>query len=275
VSADTASTPVHHRRTRRRRVLDAVVGSRLKLPAATTDYTVTRNLRVRMRDGVELLADHYAPVGEAGGTLLVRGPYGFDFVGAALNAVPFAARGYHVVLARCRGTFGSEGTFEPMVREIDDAADTVMWLRDQPWFRGRFATLGGSYLGFTQWALLMDPPPELATAVIQVGPHDFSRSTYVGGAFTLNDFLGWSESVAHQEQFGFLKKQLRNLTAGRRQAPAMSSLPLVDAADTLAQGRAPWFRDWVSHRDLSDPFWSRMQLGAALERVQVPVLLSG
>jgi putative CocE/NonD family hydrolase len=273
VSANTTPAPVHHRRSRRRRVLDAVLGAQFKLPAATTDYTVTRDLRIPTRDGVELLADHYAPVGQAAGTVLVRGPYGFNSLGAALNGGPFAARGYHVVLARCRGTFGSGGVFEPMVHEIDDAADTVAWLRGQPWFGGRFATVGASYLGFTQWALLMDPPPELATAIVQVAPHDFSRSSYFGGAFNLSDFLGWTESVTHQERFGFLRSQLRSLTATRRQASAMSSLPLVDAADGLTQRRAPWFREWVSHRDLSDPFWSRMQLAAALDRVQVPVLL--
>jgi uncharacterized protein len=79
--------------------------------------------------------------------------------------------------------------------------------------------------------------------------------------------------VAHQEQFGFLRTLLRNVTAARRQRPAMSSLPLVEAADALCGGRSPWYREWVSHRDLADPFWSRMQLGAALDRVQVPVLL--
>ncbi|HEX2299516.1 MAG TPA: CocE/NonD family hydrolase, partial [Pseudonocardiaceae bacterium] len=31
--------------------------------------------------------------------------------------------------------------------------------------------------------------------------------------------------------------------------------------------------DWVAHSDTSDPFWARYQLGAALDRVQVPVLL--
>jgi uncharacterized protein len=273
VSAATAPTPVQQDRSRRQRVLDAVVGSRFRLPAATTDYTVTRDLRIRTRDGVELLADHYAPVGQARGTVLVRGPYGFDLIGTALSGAPFAARGYHVVLARCRGTFGSGGVFEPMMREVDDTADTVTWLREQPWFGGRFATVGASYLGFTQWALLMDPPPELTTAVIQVGPHDFSRSVYFGGAFNLDDFLGWSQQVAYQEQFGFLRTLLRNRGAKRRLAAAVTSLPLADAGDALTRGRAPWFRDWVSHRDLSDRFWSRIQLAAALDRVRVPVLL--
>ena len=76
----------------------------------------------------------------------------------------YARRGYHVLLQSVRGTFGSGGEFVPMVNEIADAHDTVAWLRDQPWFTGSFATIGLSYLGFTQWALLTDPPPELKAA---------------------------------------------------------------------------------------------------------------
>ena len=121
-----------------------------------------------MRDGVELIADHYAPTtSTTNGTILLRGPYGRSAAGS-LDGRLFAARGYHVVFQSCRGTFGSGGTFEPMVREVDDGHDTVEWLRGQPWFDGRLATMGLSYLGFTQWALLMDPPPELRTAVIRV-----------------------------------------------------------------------------------------------------------
>ena len=100
------------------------------------------------------------------------GPYGRKFPFSLAFAQLYAARGYHVVLQSVRGTFGSGGVFEPMVNEADDGADTVVWLREQPWFAGRFATIGLSYLGFTQWALLQDPPPELAAAVITVGPHD-------------------------------------------------------------------------------------------------------
>jgi putative CocE/NonD family hydrolase len=53
----------------------------------------------------------------------------------------------------------------------------------------------------------------------------------------------------------------------------MAQLPLVTAAAELTGGTAPWYPDWAGRRDLSDPFWSSMQLGAALDRVRVPVLL--
>ncbi len=57
-------------------------------------------------------------------------------------------------------------------------------------------------------------------------------------------------------------------------SPAPShELPLVDAGEGLLEGRAPWYREWVSRRDPADPYWSPMVLDEALERVQVPVLL--
>ena len=123
-----------------------------------------------MRDGVELVADVYEPAGDVVGTLLARGPYGRAFPFSLVFADLHAARGYRVILQSVRGTFGSGGDFSPMVNEAADGADTVEWMRRQPWFTGRFATIGISYLGFTQFALLQDPPPELVTSVIVAGP---------------------------------------------------------------------------------------------------------
>ena len=48
---------------------------------------------------------------------------------------------------------------------------------------------------------------------------------------------------------------------------------MVDAGEELLEGRAPWYREWISRRDPGDLFWSPMMLEAALERVEVPVLL--
>lgn len=271
---DTSLHPAATRRGRRERIIDRLLSRRLMgLRPETCDYTSRRHLRIPMRDGVELLADHYAPTGAALGTVLMRSPYGWEGPNGALYRAQFPARGYHLLLVRCRGTFGSGGTWEPFAREIDDGADTVAWLRRQSWFDGKFATVGGSYLGWTQWALLMDPPPDLATAVIQVGLHDYSRAAYNGGAFNLEDYLTWSDALVHQEHLGPLRMVVHSLRAPRRLLPAMSSLPLADAADDLGGRRAPWFRDFVTHRDLDDPYWARMQLGAALGRVRVPVLL--
>ncbi len=254
------------------RALDHAVGRILRLPRATTTYRVARGLRIPVRDGVELAADLYRAEPEAAGTLLTRGPYGRSLPMALPFARVFAERGYNVLNVSCRGTFGSGGTFDPMVSEVDDGHDVVAWMRGQPWFTGTFGTLGPSYLGFTQWALLVDPPPELSAAVISVAPHDFSRHVWGTGAFRL-DFLGWSHMVAHQEDGGVLRGALRMATAERRNAGAMDELPLTRAASTYLGGRAPWYTDWVTRSDLSDAFWEPMNLTRALDLVDVPVLL--
>ncbi|MDI3314374.1 MAG: CocE/NonD family hydrolase [Mycobacterium sp.] len=249
-----------------------VLGGLLRLPPATAGYTVSR-VRIPMRDGVDLVADHYAPRTTPAGTLLVRGPYGRGFPFSLAFAGLYAARGYHVVLQSVRGTFGSGGVFEPMIHEAADGADTVAWLRRQPWFTGRFATIGISYLGFTQWALLVDPPPELAAAVITAGPHDFSASAWGTGSFTLNDFLGWSDLIAHQEDRPRIRVVIRQLTARRRLARAALGLPMGAAGRALLGDRAPWYESWLEHPDPQDRFWDPLRFGAALERARVPVLL--
>jgi uncharacterized protein len=141
------------------------------LPAQRNFVALERNVQVPMSDGAVLLADHYLPItSQPAATVLVRTPYGRGLPFSLLDAQLIAERGFHVLLQSCRGTFGSGGQFEPMGQEISDGRDTVAWLRGQSWFDGRLATFGASYLGFVQWALALDPPPELIAAVVYVGP---------------------------------------------------------------------------------------------------------
>ncbi len=255
----------------RQRLADAALSRLLARSDARNGYQIEQ-VRTPMRDGVLLLGDHFRPeTGTPRGTVLIRTPYGRGFPTSALNGRLFAARGYHVVIQSVRGTYGSGGTFRPMAQETSDGQDTVAWLREQPWFDGRLATLGGSYLGWTQWTLMQDPPPELRTAVVYVGPHDFQRAVFGTGAFALNDFLAWSDQVAHQEDGGVR----RMLTARRRLREALAGLPLPDAADPLLEGRAPWYRDWLTHPDGTDPWWDDYRANGALASSNVPVLLVG
>ncbi|OBK83414.1 CocE/NonD family hydrolase [Mycolicibacter sinensis] len=257
------------------RLADVVLNRALRrLPAPTTGYTVRRE-RIEMRDGVALTADHYQPTGEVGGTLLVRCPYGRGFPFALVFGRMYAARGYRVILQSVRGTFGSAGVFEPMVNEAADGADTVAWLRTQPWFTGSFGTIGLSYLGFTQWALLADPPPELAASVITVGPHDLYQSTWGAGSFALNDFLGWSHLMAHQEDRPRIRAGVHQLTAQRKVKRAAAGRPLGAAGRKLLGDGSAWYESWVEHPDADDPFWDVLRHPAALEQSRVPVLLLG
>ena len=246
------------------------------LPPRRNFVAIERNVEVPMSDGTALLADHYLPItSRSAATVLVRCPYGRGLPFSLLQAQLAAERGFHVLLQSCRGTFGSGGTFEPMRREASDGQDTVAWLRGQSWFDGRLATFGPSYLGFVQWALAMDPPPELVAAVVVVGPHDFSRTAYRNGVFDLYNFLSWSDLIAHQERVNPVSGMVRTVTADRRLRPALDRAPVSVGARDLLGAEAPWFESWLEHPELTDPFWAPLQCGAALERLSVPTLLVG
>ena len=259
------------------RAVDLVMDRMLGLPEPRTGYVAELGIPTPLDDGTVLVADHYRPTSVSHGTILVRTPYGRGFPGAVLYGRAWAARGYHVLLQSCRGTFGSEAHLRrrwcarPPTRRR-------RWrgCAEQPWFDGRLATLGGSYLGWTQWALMMDPPPELQASIVVVAPHDMAESVYGAGPFTLNDFLGWAYLMAHQEVRGPLGGDLwRSFAINRKLRPALGGLPLRRSVESVLAGRAPWFLEWLDHPDLTDPFWEPMRLGASLRRAEVPVLLIG
>ncbi|BCO46852.1 CocE/NonD family hydrolase [Mycobacterium intracellulare] len=254
-------------------LFDRAVASRSKLPKATHRFRIERDLAVPMRDGITLLADHYVPAGTQGrGTILMRTPYGRGLP-IKMDARLFAGQGYHVVVQSCRGSFGSGGQFTPMAADIDDGQDTMRWLRAQPWFDGRLATYGASAVGWTQWALLVDPPPELRTAVIIAGFHNAVEFGLGTGAFRLHDLLTWSRVIVNQERFGLLGVMWFFARAAKLNARTVAALPLAEAADIALGHRAPWFRKWLSNQDLSDPFWEPYNASAALEKVSVPIRL--
>ena len=268
------STALHRQRirTRRRRLLDAVIARGLRMPLGGQDYRLTADVGVPMRDGVRLLADVYAPVAASRGTVLIRTPYGRSTPIAVLTAGYYATHGYHVVNQSCRGTFGSGGDWRPFVAEIDDGADTVSWLRDQPWFGGRFALCGASYLGYTAWALMTDPPPELACAVIAVSAHDNHWVTHPGGTIAVEATLAVMDGLPHVED-GFLAGLTRLPTAPRRLRPGFEELPLVRAQETVLTGTGMPYAEWLQAPDADDPVWRPMRLQQALDRTTVPVLL--
>src|SRR5271169_1200667 len=275
-SPDANAVPLPRRLSPAAATLSKVLSRAWSLPPQRNRVTVERDLDVPMSDGTVLLADHYLPVSVASAaTVLVRCPYGRSGPFALLSAQILAERGFHVLLQSCRGTFGSGGQFEPMRSEISDGQDTVAWLRGQSWFDGRLATFGASYLGFVQWALAMDPPPELAAAVVFVGPHDFSRTAYRNGAFDLYNFLSWSDLIVNQERVNPVSGLVRTVTADRRLRRALDRAPVTEGARDLLGTGAPWFESWLEHPQLTDPFWAPLQCGAALERISVPTLLIG
>ncbi|MCX5205163.1 CocE/NonD family hydrolase [Streptomyces sp. NBC_00237] len=243
-----------------------------KLPAARYEVGFEAGIAVPATDGVTLVTDHYFPRGEGEfPTLLVRSPYGRGIPWSPLYGVLFAEQGFHVVVQSCRGTGGSGGTFHYWRNEPADGQATVAWLRQQDWFNGVLGTAGPSYLGYVQWALALDPPPELKAMAVQVGLHDPHAFFHTDGILHLESPLASSMGVENQHRgvVPFLRATLRLQRHVRR---IVSARPLRRAYEP-ALGQVPWLDDAMTHSDPADPYWSGADLAEAAERATVPTSL--
>nr|WSX51267.1 CocE/NonD family hydrolase [Streptomyces sp. NBC_00974] len=246
------------------------------LPAKLHDVGWEPGLPVPAADGSPLITDHYFPRAEGDfPTLLVRSPYGRGLPWSPMYGVLFAEQGFHVVLQSCRGTGGSGGEFDLWRNEAADGRATVSWLREQPWFNGTLGTVGPSYLGYVQWALAVDPPPELKAMVVQVGLHDPHALFHAEGALRLENALavGVGMTYQHQGMAPFVKATLR---LQRRLRDATTAQPLRGAHASALGGDVPWLDDVMSHPDAEDAYWRGASLAAVAERLTVPTgLITG
>lgn len=199
------------------------------LPGESCSYTV-ENLRVPVGDQIQLAANLYRPtVPNPHGTILIRSSYGIGPLPALGHARLFASRGYQVVLAACRGTDPSDGQEMTFGSEISDGLATVSWMREQAWYTGSFGMYGGSYLGYTQWGILSNPPSDVKVAVISSGPHDFGSFIWGTGALE-SHFIAWADLMTSPKRGfvpgpAFVKKQPEVLR------PVYTGVPLMDALD--------------------------------------------
>jgi putative CocE/NonD family hydrolase len=211
-------------------------------PAESRDVAVEADLRVPMRDGVTLLADRLHPRDPpARHIVLIRTPYGRRrYMRPVARAV--AERGYQVVVQSTRGTFGSEGAFDPFRHEAADGEDTLAWLEGRPWFDGSVAMTGASYLGFVQWAVAAGAPSYLKALAPQVTASEFASLIHPGGSFSLDSVLSWVHTVHHQEG-----RPLRVIASMIRQRHTLDAvfdlLPLADLDRAVVGRRVGFYQD--------------------------------
>ncbi|MGE3621888.1 MAG: CocE/NonD family hydrolase [Acidimicrobiia bacterium] len=220
----------------------------LRLPPATSRRVeVDEDVRIPVAEGVVLLADVHTPVDHPpAGTVLVRSPYGRKGLQGILNGRILAERGLRVVLQSCRGTFGSEGTFAPERDERADGLATIRWIEAQPWFDGRLAMFGASYVGYAQWAVAAEAGSSLQALCPSITMSDLAGYLYRSGSFALDDALTWTSLVVRQERTRF--PLLDQVLPGHRRRidRAMGHVP-VDEIDVELLGEAiPFWKELVA-----------------------------
>ncbi|MGS2615172.1 CocE/NonD family hydrolase [Micromonospora sp. LZ34] len=256
------------------RLATRVATAVLRLPAARTRrVTLTRDVPVRVRDGVALRTDHYAPDLPGAPVVLIRTPYGRGGPMRLLGRLA-AERGFHVVIQSCRGTHGSGGVFEPLVHERHDGLDTLDWLRRQRWWTGAFGMFGASYQGFVQWALAADAGDELRAMVAVVTASATRDSTYAGDSFALDTVLTWAELLQAQT-VPWLARQWELKRGQPRLTAALAHLPLAEA-DRIATGvTVPFFQEWLRHHTPAADYWRTRVFDDRIGQVRAPVAMVG
>jgi uncharacterized protein len=236
-----------------------------------------RGVRARMRDGVELVSDHYYPR-ESGPqpTLLMRQPYGREIASTVVYAHPiwFARHGFNVVIQDVRGRGDSQGDFYPFRQEGADGADTIAWLRTRAESDGRIGMYGFSYQGATQLLAAAEQPEGLLCIAPGMTACDLYHGWfYQGGALRLASTLGWGIQLLKEEaRRGKLREASDRLEQAWAQLASQTSvLPIREHPALHGEGLPSYVLDWLDH-DAPGEYWSALDVSKRLDKILVPAL---
>lgn len=147
----------------------------------------SETLMVPMKDGTKLATDWTLPAsgGPAFPVVLIRTVYNKSQ--GTMVAPLFNSLGMALVIQDTRGRFASEG--KDMVfaddgwGEHQDGAETVAWVKQQPWCNGKIGTWGMSALGITQVRMAPVTKDLAAQTIIVASSNLYSQTSYQGGVF--------------------------------------------------------------------------------------------
>ncbi|HXY91976.1 MAG TPA: CocE/NonD family hydrolase [Acidimicrobiia bacterium] len=250
----------------------------MSMRAATNEVKVERDVPVTMPDGVELLTDLFHPVGvDDAPAILERTPYGRAGISGSGYGPVLAERGYRYVLQASRGTDGSGGSHSYFA-EVGDGRATADWIAEQSWFNGSLGTYGGSYMGYTQWALASTEPPHLKAMAVALCGSVRRFAWYPGGSYALEIIIPWDMGAVNfnKPQPATTEDSLSPEAIARRMAvlqEGFDHLPLGDAIKHLSGEDLPLYREQLAHNEPDDPYWSTLDFSPMLATWKVPILL--
>jgi putative CocE/NonD family hydrolase len=225
---------------------------------------VESGVRVKMRDGVSLVADVYRPKGEGKyPVLLERTPY--DRKDESSMAYELSGHGYVVVLQDTRGRYESGGEFYPFRDESQDGFDTVEWAAKLDHADGKVGMFGGSYVGATQMLAAMARPPHLVAIFPYLTGSDYYEGwTYQSGVLMQWFTSSWTSILAVDT---LRRRAEENLRPKEWVATLpVENYPLLTLPDPVSL--APYFRDWMKH-ERSDAYWQRWRISDHYREINV------
>jgi len=231
------------------------------------EITVEWGVRIPVRDGVELSANIWRPVGGPVPAILEMIPYGKDNWRRASDMTRgewFAARGYALCRIDVRGTGSSGGIAldEYSADETRDGYEAVEWLAAQPWCDGAVGMWGISYGGFTAIQVTAQRPPHLRAIVPVMATDDryLDDVHYRGGCVTVSELSQYSVSQvamnAMPPEAAFRGPAWRDDWLGR-----------LDATP-------PWLFAWLRHQT-DGPYWRQGSLAPDYDAIEAAIFNIG
>jgi predicted acyl esterase len=89
--------------------------------------------------------------------------------------------------------------------EADDGADTLAWMKAQPWCNGRIGTLGLSYTTALQQALAIRRPEGLVTQLLFDGGYNYHSQTRGGARRGLSAWCACAQSSGQRSSGGAIE----------------------------------------------------------------------
>lgn len=281
---------------------------RARISQPTFDEMVDEfDIKIPMRDGVELAADLHRPRAEGEfPALLAFQPFGkeheelgrhfphqrrpsplWDGALEAGDTAYFVSRGYVHVVVDARGTGASGGELPGAMGaggpgEGSDIHDVVEWVARQPWCSGSVGMVGISYLAAVQLIGAAHRPPHLKAIFPEGGHYDGYRLAYHGGILwhmprAAMRGRGGDSSFAVLEPQSLTRKRLgeeefRAMIEERLQDPDVAYYPNYHQLLKYPELDPIWLDYILNHLD--GEFWQgEGTLEERAQRVEIPVHL--
>lgn len=180
------------------------------------------------------------------------------------------AYNYVGVVVNTRGKRTSTDEIEPFEHEAEDLYDVIDWISKQSWNNGKVGMIGGSYLGFSQWAATKRMHPALKTVIPQVAVGigiDYPMTNNVFMSYMLQ-WISYvtTNNLTDEEGFRNYKKWDSVNTAWYKSGKSFRAL------DTFEGKKNKIFQRWLDHPGY-DKYWKSMvPYKKEFGKINIPVL---